>query len=54
MEKFPKVILDVNVIESKFLEYQAASDRELPSYFDEDGKPVRINLIWHQISQAPL
>ena len=51
MEKFPKVILDVNALESKLLEYQAASDGELPSYFDENGKPVLINLIWHQISQ---
>ena len=45
MEKFPKVILDVNALESKLLEYQAASDGELPSYFDENGKPVLINLI---------
>ena len=51
MEKFPKVILDVNALESKLLENQAASDSELPSYFNENGKPVRINLIWHQISQ---
>ena len=51
MERFPKVILDVNPLESKLLEYQAASDSEFPSYFDENGKPVRINLIWYQISQ---
>ena len=51
MEKFSKVILDVNALESQLLEYQAVSDSELSSYFDENGKPVRINLIWHQISQ---
>ena len=51
MEKFPKVILDVYALESKLLEYQAASDKGFSFYFDENGKPVRINLIWHQISQ---
>ena len=51
MERFPKVILDVNALESKLLEYQTASDSELLSCFDENGKPVRIDLIWHQISQ---
>ena len=51
MEKFRKVVLDVNALESKLLECQAASDSESPSYFDENGKPVRINLIWHQMWQ---
>ena len=50
MERFLKVILDVNALESELLEYQAASDSELPSYFNENGKPVQINLIWHQMS----
>ena len=52
MERFPKVILDVNALESELLEYQAVSDSELPSYFDENGKPLRINLIWHQSQLA--
>lgn len=49
VERFPKVILDVNALESKLLECQAASDSELPSYFDEYCKPIEIDLIWHQI-----
>ena len=51
MERFLKVILDINALEPELLEYQAASDSDLPSYFVENGKPVRIDLIWHQISQ---
>ena len=46
MERFPKVVLVVDALESKLLEYQAASG-SVPSYFDEIGKPARINLIWH-------
>ena len=48
---FDKIIWDVNILESKLLEYQGASDSKLPSCFDEYGKPIEIKLIWHQIYQ---
>ena len=40
----------VNELKSEFLDYQAAPDKELPAYYDEDDKPIRIDLVWHKIS----
>ena len=52
IKRFPNVInsSDINDLESEFLDYQAASDKELPGYYDEHDKPVRIDLVWHKIS----
>ena len=50
MQRFPSVITDMDALESEFLEYQATPDDELPAYFDENDKPMRIDHIWHQIS----
>ena len=41
----------MKVLESEFLEYQATPDDEFPAYLDEDEKPMRVDHIWHQISQ---
>ena len=49
-QRFPNVIADTDGLESEFLDYQATPDDDLPSYFDENGKPKRIDYIWHQIS----
>ena len=50
MQRFPRVITDMNALESGYLEWQATSDDEFPAYFDEDDKPMRTDHIWHQIS----
>ena len=44
------VITDMNDLELEFLEYQATPDDEFPAYF-EDSMPMRIDHIWHQISE---
>ena len=50
MKRFPNVINSsvVNDLKCEFLDYQAATDKELPAYYDEDDKPIRID--WHKIS----
>ena len=48
MQRFRKVIADMNAFESELLEYQATPGDEFPAYFDEDDKPMRIDHIWHQ------
>ena len=40
MQRFPRVITDMNALESEFLYYQATLDDEFPAYFDEDDKPM--------------
>ena len=50
MQRFPRVITDMNALESGYLEWQATSDDEFRAYFDEDDKPMRTDHIWHQIS----
>ena len=44
IKRFPNVInsSDINCLQSEFLGYQAASDKELPASFDEDDKPIRL------------
>ena len=50
--KFPNVITsdDINDLQGEFLDYQTATDEELPAYVVEDEKPIRIDLVWHKIS----
>ena len=52
MKRFPNVINSsvVNDLKSEFLDYQAAPDKELFAYYDEDDKPIRSDLVWHKIS----
>ena len=50
MQRFPRVITNINALESEFLEYQTTPDVEFLAYFDEDNKLRRIDHIWHQIS----
>ena len=51
MKRFPVINSSVvNDLKSEFLDYQAAPDKELPAYYDEDDKPIRIDLVWHKIS----
>ena len=40
MQRFQRATTDMNTFESKFLEYQATSYDEFPTYFDEDDKVV--------------
>ena len=49
-QKFTRLTVDMNVLESEFLEYQAVPDDEFPGYFDEDDKPMDADYICHQIS----
>ncbi len=50
--RFPNVINsdDMSNLEDEFLDYQTATDEELPAYIDEDEKPIRIDLVWHKMS----
>ena len=50
-QRLPEVIIDMNALESEYLEYQAIPDDEFPAYFDEDDKSMRINHIWQQLSK---
>ena len=45
MQRFSRIITDMNALESEFLEYQATST------FDKDNKPKRIDQIFHLISK---
>ena len=42
MKRFSNVINSsyVNDLESEFLDNQAAPDKELPAYYDEDDEPI--------------
>ena len=51
MQRFPRVVTDMNALESEFLEYQAAPNDGFPAYFDQDDKPMRIDQMWYQISK---
>ena len=46
MQRFPRVITDINALESEFLEYQATPDDEFPAYFYKDDKSKRIDILW--------
>jgi hypothetical protein len=52
IDRFPNVINsdDLKDLEAEFLDYQAAPNTELPAYFDEDDKPIRIDQVWHKVS----
>ena len=45
--RFPNVIHsdDLNDLENEFLDYQTATDEELPAFLDENEKPIRIDLV---------
>jgi hypothetical protein len=45
--RFPNVINsdDMSNLEDEFLDYQTATDGEVPAYIDEDEKPIRIDLV---------
>ena len=51
MQRFPRVITDMNALESEFLEHQATPDDKFPAYFDEDDKFMCIDHIFHQIAE---
>ena len=51
-QRLSRVIAGLNTLESELLEYQATLDDEFPNYFDEDGKTMCIDHIWHQISNS--
>ena len=40
MQRFLRVIIDMNALESEFLEYQATLEDEFPTYSEEDDKPI--------------
>ena len=40
MQRLPRAIIDMNAFESEFLEYQATTDDQFPTYFDYDDKPM--------------
>ena len=50
MQRFSRVITDINAIESEFREFQITLDDGFRTYFDMDDKPLRIDHICHQIS----
>ena len=45
IQRFPRVTTDMNALESEFLDYQAPSYDEFPTYFDEDDKSLDNDLI---------
>ena len=47
MQRFPRVITGMNAFESEFLEYQATTDDNFSTYFDEDDKPMHIDHMRH-------
>ena len=51
MQRFPKVVTDMNALKSKSLEHQATTRDEFLAYFDENDNLMAIYDIWHQISK---
>ena len=51
MQRFSRIITDINALESEFLEYQATPEDKCPAYFNEDDKRACIDRIYHQISE---
>ena len=45
IQRFPNVINSdvINDLQSEFLDYQAASDNDLCTYFDDDSKQINLN-----------
>ena len=42
LQWFPRVITDMNTLESEFYEYQATPDDEFPAYFDKNEIPCAL------------
>ena len=42
LQWFPRVITDMNTLESEFSEYQAIPDDEFPAYFDKNERPCAL------------
>ena len=51
IQRFSRVIANMDALESEFLVYHATPVDAFPAYFDEDDKSMHINLIWHKISK---
>ena len=49
---FPYVVPqeDITQLETEFLEYQCASEKELPSYLNENKTP-KIDFIWNEVTK---
>ena len=52
--RFPNVIPqeDITQLETEFLEYQCTSEKELPSYLNENKISNRIDFIWNEIAKV--
>ena len=48
MQRFPRIITDMNALESEFLENETTPGDKFPAYFDEDDNPECID---HQMSK---
>ena len=51
MQRFRRVITDMNALESEILQYQTTPEDKFLAYFDKDDKPMHTDYIWHQISK---
>ena len=51
MQGLLRFIIEMNPLESEFLEYQATPDEKFSVYFGKDDKPIGTDHIWHQISK---
>ena len=51
--RFPNVIPqeDITQLKTQFLGYQRTSEKEVPSYLNEDKTPTRIGFIWNEIAK---
>ena len=51
--RFPNFIPqeDITQLETEFFKYQCTSEKELPSYLDEDKIPSRTDFIWNEIAK---
>ena len=43
MQRFPRVITDMDALELEFLEYHTTPDNAFPAYFDKDDKSLHID-----------
>ena len=52
LQRFPTVVVEAQLDDrqTQFLDYQAMSDASLPHYTDEDGKKIRIDAVWRDIT----
>ena len=51
MQRFSRIMTDINALESEFLEYQATPEDKFPTHFNEDDKRTCIDHICHQRSK---